>query len=415
MRITYLHQYFVTPDKPGGTRSYEMARRWADAGHDVQIVTSDREPGKGTRAGVRTENIDGFTVHWLHVPYTNEMQAPARLRAFLAFAFRSAALARSLRGDVVFATSTPLTIVLPALWAVLGRRTRVVFEVRDLWPAVPIAMGALRNPLARRAALLLERLAYSRATTVVALSRDMAAHILDLGYPARKVVVATNASDLELFGVPDEVGARFRREVLGLSDVPLVVYCGTLGRANRVSYLVGVAAKLRDLGSDAVVAIFGAGWERQHILDLARQQGVLGTHLLVHDPVPKRDLPQVLNAADLCLSLFIPEPVLASNSANKYFDAMAASRPVAINYGGWQAEDIAKHGTGLVLPEDDPAEAARLIVDWIATSPEQKQDQREAARRLAESEFSRDVIAARVLTVLTAAADPSHTPSATAL
>jgi len=27
MRITYLHQYFNTPEMSGGTRSYEMARR----------------------------------------------------------------------------------------------------------------------------------------------------------------------------------------------------------------------------------------------------------------------------------------------------------------------------------------------------------------------------------------------------
>lgn len=409
MRITYLHQYFVTPDQPGGTRSYEMAKRWADAGHDVQIVTSDREPGEKARPGARTEQIDDVTVHWLHVPYDNAMGASARLRAFLTFAYRSAALARRLDGDVVFATSTPLTIVLPALFAVLGRRTPMVFEVRDLWPAVPIAMGALKNPLARRAALLLERVAYSRAAAIIALSRDMARHIVDLGYPADKVVVATNASDLELFDVNDDVGRAFRRDELGIGETPLVVYCGTLGRANRVSYLVEIAASLKAMGTDAVVAIFGSGWERQQIADLARAEGVLGTSLLLRDPVAKRDLPKVINAADLCISLFIPEPVLATNSANKYFDAMAAGRPVAINYGGWQAEDIAQHGTGMVLPAADPQAAARMIASWLRTSPESKQAQRLAARRLAETEFSRDMIAARVLEVLVTAGTPSAT------
>lgn len=398
MRITYLHQYFVTPNEPGGTRSYEMARRWAAAGHDVQLVTSER-----TTHGVassRTEVIDGITVHWLHVPYDNAMGVAARLRAFLTFAARSAALARRLNGDVVFATSTPLTIVLPALYATLGRRTRMVFEVRDLWPAVPIAMGALNNPVARRAALLLERLAYRRASRIVALSRDMATHILGLGQDPEKIVVASNASDLEMFDVPDDVGRKFKAGVLGLGDVPLFVYCGTLGRANRVSYLVDIAVELRALESRAVIAIFGAGWERERIVEHARGAGVLGHTLLLHEPVPKQDLPKVLSAADMCISLFIPEPVLASNSANKYFDAMAASRPVAINYGGWQEEDVKRHGTGVTLPPYDAARAAQILDAWTKTPPDAKKQQRLTARRLAEQEFSRDIIAERVLKTL---------------
>lgn len=40
MRIIYLHQYFVTPDMAGGTRSYEMARRLVNAGHEVHVVTT---------------------------------------------------------------------------------------------------------------------------------------------------------------------------------------------------------------------------------------------------------------------------------------------------------------------------------------------------------------------------------------
>jgi hypothetical protein len=36
MKIIYLHQYFNTPDMPGGTRSYEMGRRIAAEGHEVE-------------------------------------------------------------------------------------------------------------------------------------------------------------------------------------------------------------------------------------------------------------------------------------------------------------------------------------------------------------------------------------------
>lgn len=43
MKIIYLHQYFNTPSMQGSTRSYEMARRLVERGHQVCMVTSWRE------------------------------------------------------------------------------------------------------------------------------------------------------------------------------------------------------------------------------------------------------------------------------------------------------------------------------------------------------------------------------------
>src|SRR2546425_1300679 len=108
MRVIYLHQYFNTPEMVGATRSYEMARRLVAAGHDVQMVTTWREPSD--RTDWFTTQEAGITVHWLPLRYSNHMGFVARLYAFLRFAWASSRKAASLTGDVVLATSTPLTI-----------------------------------------------------------------------------------------------------------------------------------------------------------------------------------------------------------------------------------------------------------------------------------------------------------------
>ena len=53
MKIVYLHQYFITRKMAGGTRSYEMARRLVEAGHEVHMVTTrpPLEGGPGFHAG----------------------------------------------------------------------------------------------------------------------------------------------------------------------------------------------------------------------------------------------------------------------------------------------------------------------------------------------------------------------------
>src|SRR5690606_13633164 len=117
MKIIYLHQYFNTPRMAGSIRSYEMARRLVDRGHEVHMVTSDRGDVPRSTAKWATTEEDGILVHWTHVPYSNHMSLERRLRAFLTFSMRAASKAAALGGDVVFATSTPLTIALPALYA----------------------------------------------------------------------------------------------------------------------------------------------------------------------------------------------------------------------------------------------------------------------------------------------------------
>jgi hypothetical protein len=43
---------------------------------------------------------------------------------------------------------------------------------------------------------------------------------------------------------------------------------------------------------------------------------------------------------------------MEKNSANKFFDTLAAGKPVVINYGGWQKDFLAKTRVGIQLPRD---------------------------------------------------------------
>src|SRR5450759_3385856 len=81
VRIIYLHQYFNTPEMAGSTRSYEIARRLVAAGHTVDLVTSWRQPAE--TKGWRQTELAGMRVHWLAVPYYNQMSYRSRIRAFL--------------------------------------------------------------------------------------------------------------------------------------------------------------------------------------------------------------------------------------------------------------------------------------------------------------------------------------------
>ena len=188
MRIIYLHQYFTPPDRPGGTRSYEMARRLAAKGHGVTMITSSANLDEtwAPSDGWHARELEGIRLEIVRVPYDNAMSFASRIRAFFRFAAAASRRVLKVKGDVVFATSTPLTIILPALTAKLFLRIPLVFEVRDLWPDLPIAVGALRDPLARTAARWLEWAAYHASAHIVALSPGMARGVMRRGIPASR-------------------------------------------------------------------------------------------------------------------------------------------------------------------------------------------------------------------------------------
>ncbi|TWG20843.1 glycosyltransferase involved in cell wall biosynthesis [Actinoplanes teichomyceticus] len=396
VRITYIHQYFKTPGMAGGTRSYEFARRLVERGHEVHMITG---APAGDRA--RTSTEAGIVVHWLPVPYDNAMSYRRRLWAFLGFVRRSAVVAGRLRHDLVFATSTPLTVAIPGAYAALRRRVPMVLEVRDVWPELPIAVGALRSPVSRWAARRLEAWAYHRAAHVIALSPGMAGSIRRR-FADVAVTVVPNSCDRALFADADRTGAALRRDTPWLADRPLVLYAGTLGLANGVDYLVRMAAALAETDPEVRVVILGDGGMRDRIRALAAELGVLERNLFLLGPVSKAEVVAFFGACDLAVSVFLDLPELGNNSPNKVFDAFAAGRPVAVNHGGWIAELIAETGAGLVLPPGDPAGAAAAVAGFVRDRTAGAAA-RAAAGALARDRFDRDLLFRDFERVLTGA------------
>jgi glycosyltransferase involved in cell wall biosynthesis len=400
VKIVYLHQYFVTPEMPGGTRSYEMARRLVAAGHDVHIVTTNQQPANGGR-GWHESTTQGIHVHTLDVRYDNQMSNAARIRAFMRFALASARRAASLKGDVIFATSTPLTVAIPALFASTIGSTPFVFEVRDMWPDVPIAIGALKNPLAVWLAKQLELTAYRRAKHVVALAPGMREDIIAKGIAADKVSVIPNGCDLDVFATAS--GPSPRGEYPWLGDRKLLLYPGTIGKVNGVDYLVRLAAAMAERDPEVRFAVIGRGRERDAVRALAEQHGVLDRSFFMMDALPKVELARWMRAADMVVALITgPRVIWKDGVQNKFFDALAAGRPVASSFDGWQSQVATAEGVGLILDPNDASAAADLLLRTLHDEPWNARA-RVRARELAEGRFNRDRLAGELERVLVAA------------
>ncbi len=319
-----------------------------------------------------------------------------RMVAFLLFALASViAVLRVERPDVVFATSTPLTIGIPGMIASRWHRVPLVFEVRDLWPEAPLQMGALRHPALILAARWLERTIYRHSRHIIALSPGMRQGILDTGVPPEKVSVIPNAADLDLFH-PLRDG-RCWRERLGHPSF-LALYFGTMGEANDLQQVIEAARILQTQGRDDIlIVLVGQGRQRPQLEDKTRDYQLRNVCFL--DPLPKTEVADLVAAADVCLTIFKAIPVLATCSPNKLFDALAAGKAVIVNTPGWLQQLVETHQCGRYARAGDPADLAAQIT-YLCDHPDFTQHAGQQARYLAEQQFDRRQLAAAALTIL---------------
>lgn len=397
VRITYIHQYFTTPDAGGGTRSYEFARRWVKAGHEVHVVCMAREPE--ANSGWSVTQVEGITIHALPVDYSNSYGVARRMAAFSRFARAATTRVWQIAPDRVYATSTPLTVAIPAILNEVVGRSSYVFEVRDMWPDVPIALGYLRNPVSRKAARTLEKLAYRRALHVVALAPGMAEDVAAKGVDPDKIHVIPQGCDLQVFDRAQDGGSP-----IGFPEVEgrkVVLYAGAIGPANGLQYLLDLAAATKQIDPSVVFVVIGEGKERIQLQRQAEERDLAPNWIRFLGHRDKLEVAAWMSRSSLTLALLTgPREVWKDAVQNKFFDSVAAGKPIATNNSGWQTQIAVENGIGFMLPPDSPSAGASDLVEhlqdreWLAGVPRR-------CELLATTAFNRDRQAAEALSLLT--------------
>lgn len=373
MRVIYFHQHFSTPKGSAGIRSYEMARRLVHHGHHVTMVCGSYGGGetgltapfvKGRRRGM----IDGIDVVEFDLAYSNTDGFIKRTGTFLKFALRSIRLALREPYDVLFATTTPLTAGIPGIFARWLRRKPFVFEVRDLWPELPRAMGIIRNPIVLGAMSVLEWASYRSAHRLIGLSPGIVEGIAKRGVPKDRIRLVPNGCDLDIFGGEHTA---WRPAEIAATDL-MAIYAGTHGIANGLHAVLDAASVLKQRGrSDIKILLIGQGKLKGELMERAQREEL--DNVIFHDPVNKSRLAGLMAETDVGMQILANVPAFYyGTSPNKFFDYIAAGVPVLNNYPGWLAEQIEEQRCGFAVRPDDPEAFADALEKAAADREELK-------------------------------------------
>ena len=403
MRILYLSQYFPPEMGAPAARVHELAREWVKLGHSVQVLTGfPNHPTGVIPVGYRgelwrKELVDGIEVCRVPIYAAPNRHLVRRSANYLSYAFSASVVGPLLarRPDVLVATSPQFLTGAAGLWLSRLLRCPFVFEVRDLWPASIVAVGALpEGSLPIRALELLEGALYRLADRIVVVTDSFVDEIVAKGVAREKLRVVKNGVDLELFRpAPKENSIRGE---LGLSGKFVATYIGTHGMAHGLGTILEAAERLKDDPRFAFLLV-GEGADKQALKERAEALGL--SNLTFVDQQARDRIPDFIAASDVCLVLLRAVPLFKTVLPSKIFEFLGCGRPVLIGVEGEARELIEASGGGMSFrPEDAAGLVAHLRA--LAGQPVRLEEMGRRGRSYVEADFSRAVLAEKYLTIL---------------
>lgn len=410
MRILFLSDNFSPEGNAPATRLHEHAIRWVRDGHAVTVITcAPNFPEGKLFPGYRNrwrqvEMVDGIRVVRVKTYITaNEgfVKRTVDYMSFMVMGFVMGLFER--RPDVVVATSPQFFCAIGG-WALsVAKRRPFVFELRDLWPASIMAVGAMRKNAVIRVLEKIELFLYRRAAVIVSVTESFRKDLVARGIARDKIQVVINGADLERYTPRprDEVLAR----EFGLQGKFVAGYMGTHGMAHALPKVLEAAELLRDR-DDIAFFFAGSGAERARVEQIVSERRLANVRLIPRQP--KETMPGLWSLCDLAIVPLRNSPVFATVIPSKIFEAMAMGVPVLMSLPEGEATAIIRDcGCGVCVPPESPDALAAAILT-LASDPARMALLR-AASVAAAPRYTRDV-QARIMAgiLISAAKNPVH-------
>lgn len=393
MKILYFYQYFSTPKGAWGTRVYEFAKEWVDAGHKVTVVTSiySKSDLQASRL-VEDQYFEGIHVKVLNLRIDNRQAFLKRIWSFVSYSILSCYYALAIKADIVIASSGPITVGLPGLVAKYIRGRKLVFETRDLWPEGAIELGVIKSPILKRFSYWFEKQCYKASSYIVTLSPGMTANIKKR-FSIEHIDDVTNAANIALFSTP----IPFDRH--DLLPKTYAIYTGNIGMVNNSYWLFEAAKVLKERGRDDIkIVLIGEGQQREELEQLAGRDGV--SNFIRLGLMPKKELVGFVQNALVSLVPLKGTPVLDTSSPNKFFESLAAGVPVIQTTNGWMKDFLVEHQVGFTLDPNNALELANKLIE-MKDHPAEIVEMGDKAKTVARQFFDKDYLASKMLTILT--------------
>lgn len=362
MKILFLTDNFYPEVNAPASRTYEHAREWVKAGHEVTVITCVPNFPKGkVFDGYKNklwqkEAIDGIEVIrvWSYIAANKGFVR--RTLDFISFSVTSFLAGLFVKADVIVATSPQFFTALSGRTLSFWKRVPWIMEVRDLWPESIKTVGAMKDNLFIRYFEWEEMRCYRSAKTIVVVTDSFKRTLTARGVDADKIKVVKNGVDKEMFKPVPKDEALIGE--LGLEGKKIIGYIGTHGMAHKLDFILDCARNMQGR-NDFHFLFIGAGAEREALLAKKEREGI--TNVTMLDSVPKDQVVRYISILDLSLINLRKSELFKTVIPSKMFENAGMQIPIIMGVQGEAQEMLEEYGAGLCFePENEVDFNAKL-------------------------------------------------------
>jgi len=358
--IWIINEYAGSPYHGMEFRHYYLAKELKNLGHDITIISASYSHLFKNLPNVKSnftfEDIDGIKYFWIKVNNYGNAHNKKRFLKWLRFSFNLFRLPinRLSKPDTIIVSPTAPFPILPAYVMCKRFKSKLIYEVKDIWPLTLIELGGFsRNHPLIKIMSFLEKFALKNSDHVVSNLPNYDEHIRAIVNDKKFEYIPNGIDMMELQNIEplkDEV----------IQNIPknkfIVGYIGTMGVANALDYLIG-ASKILEHHKDIVFVLVGDGQEKKSL----QQQTKNLKNVIFFDSIPKKQVQSILSFFDICYIGWHKKRLYEFGvSANKLFDYMYSGKPILHSID--MKEDIISEAHCVLSVE---AENSQAIADGI--------------------------------------------------
>ncbi len=365
MKILILTQYFPPETGAPQNRLSGLAKQLQSKGAKIEVLTGfPNYPAyeifdgyKGKR--YMKEKVDGMQIHRSYIYVSKNKSLISRLLNYFSFVFSSLyfGILRTGKFDLIICESPPLFLGFTAVMLKWWKKTKLVFNVSDLWPESAVKLGLVTNKLLIELSTQLEEWIYKNADFISGQTQGIVADIKKR-FPNKPIFWLRNGIDIN--DMNTSLNGKPWREKVGYIQNQFIVYFGgLLGYAQGLEVILNAANRLKDY-PDIKFAIVGEGPEKEKLLLLKKELNL--TNVTFFPGVSKAEIIGIIDSTDVSIIPLRKIALFKGAIPSKIFEILYLKKPILLGVDGEAKDLFIKNGkAGIAFEPENDKELADAV------------------------------------------------------
>ncbi len=363
MKILYITQYFPPEIGAGAARAFNISNCLSGLEHKVRIISEipnypDGKIAKKYRNRILyNEKFKGINVLRTYACASNRDTFLKKMLFYLSFMISSCVGALCCKKpDLIIATSPPLLVALTGYFISRVKKTKLLLDIRDIWPDSAVAVGALRHrTILYFISKKLERFLYNRANLITSSVYGLCERI-------RK------STKTPVFHLPNTVlltdfkpgyhGDRIKQKY-GLNGKFIVLYSGNHGLAQGLEFILQSALLLKRF-EDILFLFVGEGVKKVYLEEQKRGLGL--NNVIFLGKKTHKEMPDIINISNVCLVPLKKNELFLNALPSKILEYMALQKPIILSVKGEAEKFLKDADAGISIEPEDSEKLSEAIL-----------------------------------------------------